>query len=80
MKLPRDLSGSELVQVLCRTWGYRVIHQEGSHVILETDTPAHHRLAVPAHRSLRVGTLNAILRAVATHKGVVRDEILQSLS
>ena len=80
MKLPRDLSGSELVQVLCRAWGYRVIHQEGSHIILETDVPVHHRLAVPAHHSLRVGTLNAILRAVATHKDINRDEILQSLS
>ena len=80
MKLPRDLSGTELVQALCRAWGYRVIHQVGSHIILETDLPTHHRLAVPAHRSLRVGTLNAVLRAVATHKSVARDEILQSLS
>jgi len=80
MKLPRDLSGTSLAQVLCRAWGYRVIHQEGSHIILESDVPSHHRLAVPAHRSLRVGTLNGILRAVATHKRVTREEILQSLS
>ena len=79
MKLPRDLSGSGLVKVLCRTWGYRVVHQEGSHIILETDTPAHHRIAVPAHRNLRAGTLNAILRSVSTHKGVGRDALLESL-
>lgn len=37
MKIPRDLSGAQLVKVLCRDWGYRVMHQEGSHIILQTD-------------------------------------------
>jgi len=79
MHIPRDLSGPELVRVLCRAWGYRVIHQEGSHVVLETDAPSHQRLAVPAHKSLRIGTLNAILRAVANHKHVERRDIIESL-
>jgi hypothetical protein len=30
MKIPRDLSGAQLVKVLCRDWGYRVVHQEGA--------------------------------------------------
>ena len=33
MKVPRDLSGAQLIKVLCRDWGYRQLHQEGSHVI-----------------------------------------------
>jgi predicted RNA binding protein YcfA (HicA-like mRNA interferase family) len=80
MKVPRDLSGQELVKVLCRDWGYRKVHQEGSHIVLETDQPSHQRIAVPAHKSLRIGTLNAILKAVARQKNVSRDEILQSLT
>jgi predicted RNA binding protein YcfA (HicA-like mRNA interferase family) len=79
MKIPRQLSGRDLVQALCRDWDYRVVHQEASHVVLETLEPAHQRLAVPAHRKLRVGTLNAILRAVAKHKGVEREAIIESL-
>ncbi|MDR3674928.1 MAG: type II toxin-antitoxin system HicA family toxin [Acidobacteriota bacterium] len=79
MKVPRDLSGQDLVQTLCRKWGYRVVHQEGSHVVLETDDPSHQRLAVPAHRYLRIGTLHAILRTVANHKRVERDAIIESL-
>lgn len=47
--------------------------------MLQTEQPSHHRIAVPAHRSLRIGTLNAILKAVAHHKNVTRDQILQSL-
>ena len=37
MKLPRDLAGRALVKVLCRDWGYRVVHQQGSHIILDTE-------------------------------------------
>ncbi len=79
MKIPRDLSGKNLVEVLCRTWGYRVVHQKGSHVVLETDEPSHQRIAVPAHKHLRIGTLSAVLRAVASHKGVERDAIITSI-
>jgi predicted RNA binding protein YcfA (HicA-like mRNA interferase family) len=79
MKLPRDLSGHELAKVLCRDWDYRVVHQVGSHLILQTECPFHHRLAVPAHAALRIGTLNAILRAVAEHKAISRDELLESI-
>ena len=45
-------------------------------MILETDTPRQHRLAVPDHHSLRLGTLNSILRSVAEVKGVSKEQIL----
>jgi len=79
MKVPRDLSGAQLVKVLCRDWNYRVVHQEGSHIILQTDLPAHQRLSVPNHSRLRVGTLNGIVRAVSVHKHVERQRLLDSL-
>jgi len=79
MKLPRDLSGKELVAGLCRRWDYHVVHQVGSHVLLATDTPGHQRISIPTHKHLAVGTLGNILRAVAEHKGVSRDAILSSI-
>jgi len=79
MELPRDLSGVDLVKALCSHWAYVQVHQTGSHIILDTEYPSHHRLAVPAHKSLRIGTLNNILRAVAAHKGVTRADILSTL-
>jgi predicted RNA binding protein YcfA (HicA-like mRNA interferase family) len=79
MKLPRDLSGDKLVKHLCRQWSYEQVHQVGSHVILQTSVPAHHRIAVPAHDPLRIGTLNAILSAIATHKGVGKGAILKGI-
>jgi len=79
VKTPRDLSGFELAACLQRRWGYREVHQEGSHIVLETSDPSHQRIAVPAHPALRVGTLSSILRAVARHKGVTRQDIIDSL-
>ena len=79
MKLPRDLSGLKLAKVLCRDWGYQIIHQVGSHIVLQTSTPFPHRIAIPAHASLRIGTLNGILRSVAEHKGTTKEAILESL-
>ncbi len=79
MKTPRDLSGVELADALCRLWGYSRVHQEGSHIVLETRVPVHHRIAVPAHAALKIGTLHSILKAVAIKKGVSRDAIVRTL-
>jgi len=78
MKLPRDLSGADLVKALARV-GYRVTRQTGSHVRLTTDTPSQHHVTVPAHDPLKVGTLAGILSDIATHLKISRDELLQKL-
>lgn len=79
MKLPRDLYGRELAAALCRHWDYRQVNQVGSHIILQTETPGHHRLSVPDHKPLRIGTLNGILRDVALAKQTTREAILASI-
>jgi predicted RNA binding protein YcfA (HicA-like mRNA interferase family) len=79
MKTPRDVGGGELAECLCRRYGYHRVHQQGSHIVLETSDPSPHRIAVPAHRALRVGTLTSIVRAVSRHKGVSRQDIIDSL-
>jgi len=69
MKSPRDLSGRQLADALCKSWSYREVGQTGSHIILQTEQPGHQRIPVPAHKTLRIGTRNAIVRLVATPKG-----------
>ena len=76
MKLPRDLSGRALVAILTNRFGYHAVHQRGSHIVLETLDPSRHRVVVPDHPAIRIGTLNSVLRAVAAHKGIDRGEIL----
>jgi predicted RNA binding protein YcfA (HicA-like mRNA interferase family) len=41
MKLPRDLAGNDLAKHLCKHWGYSIVHQVGSHMILQTEDPSH---------------------------------------
>ena len=79
MKLPRDRIGAELVKLLCKHFDYRHVNQEGSHVILETDVPRQHRISIPDHSALRIGTLNSILRAIANAKSVEKEDILRHL-
>jgi len=79
MKVPRDLSGRRLAAGLCRRWDYRQTHQVGSHIVLETETPTHQRVSIPDHKWVNIGTLTSILRAVAAHKSVSREEILESI-
>jgi predicted RNA binding protein YcfA (HicA-like mRNA interferase family) len=79
MKTPRDVSGAHLADVLCRRWQYTRVHQVGSHIILETSEPAHHRIGIPDHHPLRLGTFSSILRDVAAHKGVGRGAIIAEL-
>lgn len=78
MKLPRDLGGEELVARL-RRYGYEVTRQTGSHMRLTTFQGGEHHLTVPQHSPLRVGTLNAILRDVADHLEMSRDDLIKSL-
>ncbi|MBF2056323.1 MAG: type II toxin-antitoxin system HicA family toxin [Cyanobacterium sp. T60_A2020_053] len=79
MKIPRNIQGDELVKILIKYWGYHLIHQKGSHIILETSLPSHHRLCIPNHNPVRVGTLNSIISAVARHKKVSKQDILNTL-
>ncbi len=66
MKLPRDLSGERLAQLLHRHFGYRLTRQSGSHMTLTTTIEGSPQsVTVPRHRHLSVGTLSAIMSAVA---------------
>lgn len=78
MKLPRDLTGVQLIAALGKV-GYRVTRQSGSHVRLTLDTDPAHLITVPAHDPLRVGTLAAILGDVAAHLKLDREQLLRLL-
>lgn len=76
--LPRDVGGAELAKVLSRV-GHSVTRQTGSHLRLTHATETMHHLTIPVHRQLKVGTLAAILGAVAGHLGISREDLLKRL-
>lgn len=79
MKTPRDLYGRELADHLIRHWDYRESRQAGSHILIRTETPAGQSIPIPAHKPLRTGTLNAIVRMVSEHKKISREEVLRGI-
>ncbi len=78
MRIPRDLSGADLVRRLSRL-GYGVSRQSGSHLRLTTEVGGQHHITVPNHDPLRVGTLAAVLDSVARHHGLTREALLLRL-
>jgi predicted RNA binding protein YcfA (HicA-like mRNA interferase family) len=80
MKIPRDISGESLIKILKQKCGYSVINQEGSHVTLETDSPSKHRITIPKHPFIKIGTLNNILKAISKHKNTTKEDLIDLFS
>ncbi|MBI1850677.1 MAG: type II toxin-antitoxin system HicA family toxin [Planctomycetes bacterium] len=78
MKLPRDVGGQRLAKLLA-AYGYTVTRRVGSHIRLTTRRNGEHHITIPAHASLRVGTLGGILSDVAQHLGMPKEKLVVSL-
>jgi predicted RNA binding protein YcfA (HicA-like mRNA interferase family) len=79
LKLPRDLSGPRLAQLL-RQYGYQSNRQTGSHIRLtSTIKGMEHHVTIPSHESLKVGTLSAILADVASYLEIDRATLSENL-
>jgi predicted RNA binding protein YcfA (HicA-like mRNA interferase family) len=73
-----DLSAQELVKAL-EHLGYEVSRQTGSHIRITTRRNGEHHVTIPAHDPIKVDTLNAILRDIADHADLRREELLEEL-
>ena len=78
MRLPRDISGEQMIKFLV-ILGYRIVRQPGSHIRITTEQNGTHSLTIPAHVPIKIGTLSAILNDVANHFSISKDELLQKL-
>jgi predicted RNA binding protein YcfA (HicA-like mRNA interferase family) len=78
MRIPRDMTGEQLVKRLER-FGYARTRQTGSHIRLTTERGGRHHVTVPAHNPIRLGTLNAVLVDVAEHLGISKDDVLREI-
>lgn len=78
MKIPRDLSGSELTKAL-KTLGYEKTRQDGSHIRLTTQKDGQHHVTVPNHSPIRLGTLRSILKLIADHHHMTLEGVIDTL-
>lgn len=77
-RLPRDVSGQDLVQAL-KNLEYSPTRQSGSHIRLTTYLCGEHHVTIPNHASLRVGTFSSILNEVSAHFKMSRDDLLKKI-
>lgn len=75
MKVPRDISGQELLKLLKRKFGYEQTRQVGSHIRITTQENGEHHISIPNHNPIKIGTLNGILSDVAEHFLISKDMV-----
>jgi len=77
-KIPRDISGRELAQLLDK-YEYEIKRETGSHMRLVSEIRGkEHKITIPDHSPIKIGTLNNILNDLADYlkidKKVLLDE------
>jgi len=67
------ISGRKCVKIL-ETFGFRLVRQQGSHMILKREDPTT-LLVVPDHKELDRGTLRAIIRQAGLSVEVFKSKV-----
>ncbi len=79
MKLPRDIGGEELSELLAK-FGYKITRQTGSHMRLTSSYKGdEHHITIPRHKSSRVGTLSRILKDVSLYLDINIQQLIGEL-
>ena len=80
MKLPRDVSASDLLKALAKL-GYVKTRQKGSHIRLSrVSGDSTHHLTIPNHNPIKLGTLRNILKDVTENTKIGIDDIIEYLN
>ncbi len=80
MRLPRDIGGQELANLLSQRYGYQVSRQTGGHLRLSSVIKGtEHHITIPKHKPLRVGTLNRIVSDVALRLELEKGAVIKEL-
>ena len=58
MSTLKKISGKDCVKILCNKFGFKVVRQRGSHIVLRKENVG---TSVPNHKELKLGTLKNIL-------------------
>ncbi len=78
-KIPRDISGRELARLLT-IYQYKITRESGSHIRLVSDLQnTEHKMTIPDHQSIKIGTLNNILKDVAEYVKMSKQDLINVL-
>jgi predicted RNA binding protein YcfA (HicA-like mRNA interferase family) len=78
-KIPRDISGRELAQLLDK-YEYTTKRETGSHIRLVSETKGtEHKITIPDHTPIKIGTLNNILNDLADYLKINKKILIDQL-
>lgn len=78
-KIPRDISGRELAKRLDR-YKYKIVRESGSHIrLVSTYQNNEHKITIPDHQAIKIGTLNNILNDIAEYLKISKQELINEL-
>jgi predicted RNA binding protein YcfA (HicA-like mRNA interferase family) len=78
-KIPRDISGRKLAKLL-EKYGYEIIRESASHMrLISKYKDKKHKITIPDHNPIKIGTLNNILNDIANYLKVDKKKIIEEL-
>ena len=78
-RIPRDISGKELAK-LRRKYDYKIERRGGSHIRLVSHSKGfEHKIIIPDHESIKIGTLNNILNDLADYLKMTKEKLIEEL-
>ncbi len=77
-KIPRNLSGRSLIKKL-KKLGYQQTRQVGSHIRITTEEKGIHHITIPEHDPIKIGTLSNILKDIALHFEITKEELIERI-
>lgn len=79
-KIPRDISGRELAKLLDKKYEYKFTRETGSHIrLISSFKGAEHKIAIPDHQAIKIGTLNNILNEIANYLKITKEKLIEEL-
>jgi len=78
-KIPRDISGKELSKLLNK-YQYQIARESGSHIrLISTYQKTEHKITIPDHHQIKLGTLNNILNDIAEYLKISKQGLIDEL-
>ena len=78
-RIPRDISANLLI-IKLQMYDYQIVRKKGSHIRLKSDIMGKtHYITNPDKISIKVGTLNSILKDISIYLKISKEELIQSL-
>jgi len=78
-KIPRDISGRKLTKLL-EKYGYQITRETASHIrLISNFKNKEHKITVPDHNPIKIGTLNNILNDLANYLETDKKKFIEKL-